>query len=118
MTSLVGQLSVWNECISQFDTTSHIFITGVRGSGKTTLVRELLQHYAKDKKRKNYHLWGYESVDECIPLQDFFYSYKCYCSENGYKLCSKKTFGERLKNISFTIERKSYGMAVYAKKGV
>jgi DNA polymerase III delta prime subunit len=68
MTSLVGQLSVWNECISQFDTTSHIFITGIRGSGKTTLVRELLQHYAKDKKRKNYHLWGYESVDECILL--------------------------------------------------
>ena len=59
-----------------------------------------------------------KSVDECLPLQDIYYSYRCYCSENGYKACSKKTFGERLKNISFTIERKSYGMAVYAKKGV
>jgi putative DNA primase/helicase len=59
-----------------------------------------------------------KSVDECLPLQDIYYSYRCYCSESGYKACSKKTFGERLKNISFTIERKSYGMAVYAKKGV
>ena len=42
MTSLVGQESVWNECINQFDTPSHIFITGAAGCGKTILIRELL----------------------------------------------------------------------------
>jgi GTPase SAR1 family protein len=68
MTSLVGQESVWNDCISQFDTASHIFITGAPGCGKTTLVRELLSEYAKIKKRPNAHLWGVESIDECLLL--------------------------------------------------
>ena len=68
MTSLVGHESVWNECISQFDTPSHIFITGAAGCGKTTLIRELLQEYSKLKNRPNKHLWGYETVDECLLL--------------------------------------------------
>jgi DNA polymerase III gamma/tau subunit len=68
MTSLVGQESVWTECINQFDTTSHIFITGPPGCGKTTLVKELLQLYAKQKNRPDKHLWGEESVDECLLL--------------------------------------------------
>lgn len=59
-----------------------------------------------------------KSVDEYMPLQELYFSYRCYCSESGYKACSKKTFSERLKNISFTIERKSYGMAIYAKKSI
>jgi MoxR-like ATPase len=46
MTSLVGQESVWQECINQFDTPSHIFITGAPGCGKTTLIKELLQEYS------------------------------------------------------------------------
>jgi DNA polymerase III gamma/tau subunit len=68
MTSLVGQESVWKECLDQFDTPSHIFITGSPGCGKTTLIRELLQHYAKQKLRSSSHLWGYESIDECMLL--------------------------------------------------
>ena len=68
MTSLVGQESVWTECINQFDTSSHIFITGSPGCGKTTLVKELLQLYAQRKNRPNRHLWGEESVDECLLL--------------------------------------------------
>lgn len=67
-TSLVGQESVWNECVNQFDTPSHIFITGMPGCGKTTLMRELLQEYAKQKGRPNAHLWGYETTDECLLL--------------------------------------------------
>jgi putative DNA primase/helicase len=59
-----------------------------------------------------------KSVDEYMPLQELYLFYRCYCSESGYKACSKKTFSERLKNISFTIERKSYGMAIYAKKSI
>lgn len=68
MTSLVGQESVWNECINQFKTPSHIFITGAPGCGKTTIMRELLQDYAHSKKRPKAHLWGYETTDECLLL--------------------------------------------------
>jgi len=67
-TSLVGQESVWLDCVNQFDTPSHIFITGMPGCGKTTLMREILQEYAKQKRRPNAHLWGYETTDECLLL--------------------------------------------------
>ena len=68
MTSLVGQESVWNECVNQFDKPSHIFITGTAGCGKTTLMREFLETYARQKNRPNPHLWGQETVDECLLL--------------------------------------------------
>jgi replication-associated recombination protein RarA len=68
MTSLVGQETVWNECVNQFNTQSHIFISGAPGCGKTTLMRELLYHYAKIKGRPNAHMWGQESIDECLLL--------------------------------------------------
>jgi replication-associated recombination protein RarA len=68
MTRLVGQESVWEECINQFNTTSHIFITGAAGCGKTSLMRELLKEYAITKNRPNAHLWGIESIDECLLL--------------------------------------------------
>jgi len=68
MSSLVGQESIWTECIKQFETPSHIFITGAPGCGKTTLMRELLQTYAKKKKRPTPHLWGVDSIDECLLL--------------------------------------------------
>uniref|UniRef100_A0A6C0IHA5 AAA+ ATPase domain-containing protein n=1 Tax=viral metagenome TaxID=1070528 RepID=A0A6C0IHA5_9ZZZZ len=68
MSSLVGQESIWAECIKQFETPSHIFITGAPGCGKTTLMRELLQTYAKKKKRPTPHLWGVDSIDECLLL--------------------------------------------------
>ena len=68
MTSLVGQESVWTECVNQFETPSHIFITGAAGCGKTTLIKELLNEYATLKSRPNRHLWGSETVDECLLL--------------------------------------------------
>ena len=68
MTSLVGQESVWNDCVNQFNTPSHIFITGAAGCGKTTLVKQLLQEYARIKNRPKQHLWGEETVDECLLL--------------------------------------------------
>jgi GTPase SAR1 family protein len=64
----VGQESVWNDCVNQFETPSHIFITGSPGCGKTTLMRELLYKYATNKKRPDAHLWGYETTDECMLL--------------------------------------------------
>jgi len=68
MTTLVGQESVWDECINQFETPSHIFITGSPGCGKTTLIKQLLQEYAYLKNRPKAHLWGVESTDECLLL--------------------------------------------------
>ena len=68
MTTLVGQESVWTDCVNQFNTPSHIFITGPPGCGKTTIMRELLQEYARQKQRATPHLWGVESIDNCILL--------------------------------------------------
>lgn len=68
MTSLVGQELVWKELINQFDTPSHIFITGAPGCGKTTIIKEFLQEYAQRKNRPNGYLWGDETVDECLLL--------------------------------------------------
>ena len=68
MTSLVGQDSVWKECIQQFDSPSHIFLTGTAGCGKTTLIREWLQTYAAEKGRATPYRWGMESIDECMLL--------------------------------------------------
>jgi replication-associated recombination protein RarA len=65
---LVGQDSVWKECINQFNTPSHIFLTGSPGCGKTTLIKAFLQEYASQKNRPNAHLWGEESIDECLLL--------------------------------------------------
>ena len=68
MTVLVGQDSVWKECVQQFNSPSHIFLTGSAGCGKTTMVRELLQAYAREKGRTIPHLWGVDSIDECMLL--------------------------------------------------
>jgi replication-associated recombination protein RarA len=68
MSSLVGQQSIWQECIQQFDTPSHIFITGPPGCGKTTFMRELLQTYATLKNRPNANQWGIETTEECMLL--------------------------------------------------
>jgi replication factor C subunit 2/4 len=68
MTSLVGQESVWKECVEQLETPSHIFITGSPGCGKTTLIRELIQLYATQKNRVSAPMWGIETTDECLLL--------------------------------------------------
>jgi len=68
MTRLVGQETIWKECINQFETSSHIFITGGAGCGKTTLMRELLREYAITKNRPHSNQWGIESIDECLLL--------------------------------------------------
>ena len=68
MISLVGQDSVWDECVQQLDSPSHIFLTGPAGCGKTRMMRSFLQRYATEKNRPLSHLWGYHSTDECLLL--------------------------------------------------
>jgi len=50
------------------DTPCHLFLTGQPGSGKTTLVKELLQLYATRNKRPQPLLWGEETHEECMLL--------------------------------------------------
>jgi replication factor C subunit 2/4 len=68
MTELIGQESVWKECLQQLDKPSHLFLTGPAGCGKTIMMRSFLQLYATEKKRPLSHLWGYHSTDECLLL--------------------------------------------------
>lgn len=68
MTHLVGQESVWTQCLQQLNIPSHLFLTGPPGCGKTQLVRAFLQKYATEKQRPLSHLWGYHSTDECLLL--------------------------------------------------
>ena len=73
MASLIGQETVWAQCLSLLKTPCHIFITGSPGCGKTTLMRELLREYAERTNKSNASLWGEEGNDECMflsPEQD------------------------------------------------
>lgn len=56
------------------------------------------------------------SVEYDRPLKDVFAEYKTYCLDSGYRLCSNRTFSSRLRKNGFTVERKSYGNAVYIEK--
>jgi hypothetical protein len=73
MASLIGQESVWEKCRSLLNMSCHLFITGPPGSGKTTLMKELLQEYAQKTNKRNVSSWGEEANDECMflsPEQD------------------------------------------------
>jgi replication-associated recombination protein RarA len=65
---LVGQDTVWKQCMSLLETPCHIFLTGSAGCGKSTLVRELIRHYATVHKRPDAAIWGQTSTDECLLL--------------------------------------------------
>ena len=56
------------------------------------------------------------SVEYDRPLKDVFAEYKTYCLDNGYRLCSNRTFSSRLRKNGYTVERKSYGNAVYIER--
>lgn len=68
MAKLVGQESVWAQCIKLLETPCHIFLTGPPGSGKSTLARELLQYYAAAHKRPLASQWGEITTEECLLL--------------------------------------------------
>nr|WP_295877365.1 phage/plasmid primase, P4 family [uncultured Chitinophaga sp.] len=51
-----------------------------------------------------------------LPLQQLYGLYKIFCADNGYRLCSLKTVGERLRSHGYEMERKTAGMVVYLEK--
>lgn len=57
-----------------------------------------------------------KSVVTEIPLKNIFSEYRTYCYESGFKACSLRTLSDRLRNLGYLIERKKYGMAVFAEK--
>ena len=46
------------------------------------------------------------------PLADLYNLYKDYCIVCGYKGCSRKTFGERLRSLKYSVIRRSQGFMV------
>lgn len=68
MASLVGQETIWKQCLALLETPCHIYITGSAGCGKSTLVKELLFDYATNHKRPNPSSWGVTTTDECLLL--------------------------------------------------
>lgn len=51
------------------------------------------------------------------PMADIYKLYKEYCDACGYKGCSRKTFGERLRALNYSVIRRSQGnMVGIAKK--
>lgn len=59
-----------------------------------------------------------KSIEQDRPLKDVFAEYKTYCLDSGYRLCSNRTFSSRLRKNGFTVERKSYGNAVYIERQI
>ena len=73
MAHLIGQEAIWAQMVSLLDTSCHLFLTGSAGSGKTTLVKNLLKLYATTWNRPSPDIWGEETSDECLvssPDQD------------------------------------------------
>jgi replication-associated recombination protein RarA len=68
MAHLIGQESVWTQCKTLLETSCHLFLTGSPGSGKTTMIKDLLKHYAATRSRTKPDLWGEESLEECMLL--------------------------------------------------
>jgi putative DNA primase/helicase len=60
---------------------------------------------------------AYEKATENTkPLKELFVEYRSYCNDSGYRSCSLKTFGERLRNCGFETQKKNYGQVVFVKK--
>lgn len=57
-----------------------------------------------------------KSVTDDRPLKDVYAEYKSYCLDSGYRLCSNRTFSNRLKKNGFIVQRKSYGNAVFIER--
>ncbi|RCU42453.1 DNA primase [Chryseobacterium lacus] len=86
---------------------------------KSIAVQKAVEQYRLESDSVQMYLTDFEyttSATEESKLKDLFSEYRTYCIESGFRACSLKTFSDRLKNLGFVAERKSYGMAVNAVK--
>ncbi|MDR0618812.1 MAG: DUF5906 domain-containing protein [Bacteroidales bacterium] len=56
------------------------------------------------------------STSERIPLKELYAKYRDYCSNDGYRACSNRTFADRLRVKKYGIMRGREGMSIYIEK--
>ncbi len=82
-------------------------------------VRQQLESYKMQSDSVQMFL-SEEGFEKCTTdyqeFKEIYTLYRAYCNESGCRSCSKKTFGERLRNAGFEVEKKNFGMIVYVKK--
>jgi putative DNA primase/helicase len=62
---------------------------------------------------------GYQpSTDHQEPLKDLHNQYRIYCGNSGYRLCSLRTFADRLRKVGYETQKKNIGQVVYLKKNL
>lgn len=60
---------------------------------------------------------GYvKSTEDYQEFKELYSQYRGYCIDSGYRSCSKKTFGERLRNTGICLERRNTGIIVFLNK--
>lgn len=60
---------------------------------------------------------GYsEAIESYVYLKALYADYRAFCSDNGYRSCSSKTFSERLKTLGFDYKKTNQGIVFYVKK--
>jgi len=82
-------------------------------------VKHQIEQYKlqSDSVKMFLHEEGYQKeLNITMPLKELYQGYRNYCFINGHHCCSLPTVSDRLKNIGFTMVRKSSGMAVFIKK--
>jgi putative DNA primase/helicase len=85
---------------------------------ESQLVKDQLSEYQKQSDSVQMFLEeeGFEkSIGDICLLKKLYTKYQEYCDENGCRVCSKKTFAERLRKIGYETAKKNIGMVVYIK---
>ena len=81
--------------------------------------KETLERYKTESDSVKMFVDEYDykiSVSKEMPLQDLYKEYKYYCENFGNRICSQKTFSDRLKNAGFEIIKKNFGRVVNVEK--
>jgi putative DNA primase/helicase len=63
-------------------------------------------------EEESYH----NSMNVYIPLKEMYKEYERYCQEWNYRVCGRRGFTDRLRNIGFEFKKIAAGMVVYAEK--
>ena len=86
---------------------------------ESEIVRNQVEEYKRQSDNVSLYLEEHNyniSVSETIAFKVLYGEYRDYCRDCGYHCCTKRTFGERLRNLGYTLERKAAGMVIYIEK--